>query len=298
MRGRPATAGVAIMLGAALLTACSSDGESAASETSGALSTTTSSAPAASSTSQPPTTQATTPAPTDVEVAIECTRGDRLSAVPFDAGRVGFLTDVPDETPWVIQTVTITNNSSEGALVASGFPVRYLAADGSLLGEAGFPEPFAPAFWAAPGQTIVRSSFNFSSVGVPTLPLSFAAKLYEGLASCEVGDGVEVDAVGPEGFIDEELAPGAELLRCGPDQTSDRFEAAYSLVNPLADTIVVDLAFEILDDDGNRLGIGGNVGDGIEPGEEAEILGWAAFFTVADFERATMCSLLALSARE
>ena len=59
--------------------------------------------------------------------------------------------------------------------------------------------------------------------------------------------------------------------------------------------MVVDLAFEILDEHGNRLGLGGNEGDVVGAGEVTEVVGWAAFYTVADIEQAQRCRVLTLS---
>ena len=58
----------------------------------------------------------------------------------------------------------------------------------------------------------------------------------------------------------------------------------------------LSFGFEIVDSQGNRLGIGGNDRDRVDPSSQTDVAGWAAAFTVFDIEQANDCVLFTLSA--
>ncbi|NNC92950.1 MAG: hypothetical protein HKN80_10705 [Acidimicrobiia bacterium] len=303
-------AGVHAMLGAALsavlLVACGDNRtqtEPTGAQNTGAPTTTTTTTTIASRTTEPssPSETGTTlqsDLTSNVDVSIACSRGSLID-LPFEPDLAGLRTDLPDETSWVREIVTITNNADRAVQVEGGFVVEYLAADGSALGKEAFLDPFPPAFWAASGQTIQRTrySFNVSDLRIQVRDLLLAGKLFAGLDSCEVVGGVAPIAVGVERPIDPQFADETEQISCGLSEAGDRFEAVFRIANPGDEPVTMDFAFEILDENGDRLGLGGNVGDEIQPSGRADIIGWAAFHTVVDIDRAQECALLQLSAR-
>ena len=233
-----------------------------------------------------------------VEVAIECSRGAQLGELPFNTEQIGFLADEPEDTPWTTQVVTITNSSDVAVAVAPGFSVRYLNSDGSILGEEPLGEPFPPAYWAAPGQTVRRRIVRFDVPGAvgPVRDPELADQLFAELDSCEIADDVVVAAADADGLIDTSLTDQVELVDCGLNDTGDRFEGTLRFMNLTDDPVTVQFSYEILDSEGNRLGIGGNDSDRVDASEQADIIGWAAAFTVIDIDLATDCALLTLSA--
>lgn len=253
--------------------------------------------------SDPTTTAAPEPTPEVdlsalVDLSIECTRGAQLSALPVDAQLIGFLEGQPDDTAWTTQVVTITNRSEVPAAVAPGFVVRYLNGDGGTLGEEDFDEPFPPALFAAPGQTVHRNIVRFDVPGVagPVRDADLAEQVFAELDSCEIANEVVVAPAPVDELIDAELADQVELISCGLNATGDRYEGVLRVDNPADEPLSLAFGFEIVDGQGDRLGIGGNDRDRVDPSSQTDITGWAASFTVFDIEAADDCVLFDLSA--
>jgi hypothetical protein len=262
---------------------CSSDDESTtndAQQTTVTPSETPTTAPELAATPEPTTsTEAESTPQTDllpqVEVAIECSQGSQLGDLPFDTQQIGFLADEPEDTPWTTQVVTITNSSGVAVAVTPGFSVRYLDSDGSTLGEEPLDEPFPPAFQAAPGQTIRRNIVSFDVPGVagPVRDPGLADQLFAELDSCEIADDMMVAAADMDELIDTSLTDQAELVDCGLNDEGDRFEGTLRFINPKDEPATVQFSYEILDSEGNRLGIGGNDRDRVDASEQADIIG-------------------------
>lgn len=253
--------------------------------------------PTAPVTSAPPVTegdsQAAPDPATELEVTVQCARGDSLSTAPADTVTIGFLDGVDANTPWVQRVVTVENGTDSTARIDPGLAIRYLDESGSLIAEAPLDEPYLPALTAAPGQTVNRNTVRF---GVPdqvglVADQDDSATLFSSLGSCEVGAEPIIVPVADDELIDPQLAGQVDLTECGPTDDGARYEATFQVRNPSQEPIQVEVGFEILDESGERLGTGGNEADVAAEGE-ATITGFAAGFTVLNLEEAADCALL------
>jgi hypothetical protein len=192
---------------------------------------------------------------------VECVGGETLDNAPFDRSWVPRLEEGAD-TSWAGVAIRGTNSSSEGLKVAPGFPITFYAADGSEIATTTVTDSFAAAYWAAPGQSFTRALYRFDLEGIGPLVADEAANeqiLSGDIGSCQLAGDVPTEPseglVLPEGLTFE---PGSV---CGPLADEPEFEADFVFSNSRDEQIEFRYAFEILDGDGNRIGIGGDDGE-------------------------------------
>lgn len=223
---------------------------------------------------------------------VECLGGESLEDAPFDRSWVPRIEDGAD-TSWAGVVITGTNSSSEALKVAPGFDITFYATDGSEIATTTVADSFAAAYWAAPGQSFTRSLYRFDLEGIGPLVVDESANdqmLSGDLGSCELAGDVPTEPseglVLPDGLTFE---PGGT---CGARDDEPVFEAEFVFTNSRDDEIEFNYAFEILDGDGNRIGIGGDDGEDLDPGETDADTGTASMFTMANPDTAVECRML------
>ena len=186
--------------------------------------------------------------------------------------------------------------------VQTDFRVRYDDIDGVKILEADWTEPWEPAFHLQPGQTIYRTGYAFDGVTFARpirgeqVSAGSIAEVFSRLETCAVVEEPEATVATTEPFIAQDWVPQLDLVDCGANPETGRYEGTALIGNPTELPLrVLEVGFEILDASGTRLGMGGSDGAvSIEPGGTGEISLWSVLYTIADVDDAQSCGLVSL----
>ena len=240
--------------------------------------------------------------PSLVDVSLTCVRGESMDELPYDRSVYAFQANLGVDTPWIRSVVTIVNRSDDPIQVQTDFRVRYDDIDGVKILEADWTEPWEPAFHLQPGQTIYRTGYAFDGVTFARpirgeeVSAGSIAEVFSRLETCAVVEEPEATVATPEPFIAQDWVPQLDLVDCGANPETGRYEGTALIGNPTELPLrVLEAGFEILDASGTRLGMGGSDGAvSIEPGGTGEISLWSVLYTIADVDDAQSCSLVSL----
>ena len=260
--------------------------------------------PSAPSTSSSSTTTTTDSAGADaarfeVSVSIECRRGESLSGLGIDIGRVPFVADdAPDDTRWVEITATAVNPTDTRVQIDPGFEVTFADAAGAELvtqpfvGDSDpiFRDISATEFVVGPNQTVTQRFVIFEGFSGRLFLRDSHDLLLESLGDCAISGEPAVEA------LDSYEAPAnvtLDLSDCEPTEDGALFEAILTVNNDGAEAVELNVAAEILDEAGNRIArIGTNEQPvAAAPGEtETRTLGGSAW-TVEDLSSVAGCGV-------
>ena len=225
----------------------------------------------APATTAPPDSQPTVPAsittetpasPQDVQVTVDCSRGELLSELDVDLSRVTFVPDdASDETAWITVDVTVENPTAEWIQVDPGFNVAFFDADGTEIATQPWIDPtYGPVyadiaatsqFLVQPGQISTSRIVVFAGFSGPLVLREAQPRLLESLDSCQLGGVPNVEAAAP--FAPP---PGVtlELTGCAANVERTRVVAELTASNDTDQDIALDVTAEVVDSEGNRIG--------------------------------------------
>ncbi len=252
-----------------------------------------------------PTTAQQTTAPTTtaedlaVSVSVACTRGDSLDDLGIDLARVPFVDDeAPDDTSWVEIVAEVDNPTDQRVQVDPGFVVSYVDDAGTELAMRPWVDDTDPVylglvatdFVVGPGQTATTRSVVFDGYSGR---LSFGGDydlFVTSLDSCSITGGPVVTDEAPyEPPADVRL----EISDCGPNEDGSLFTASLTATNDGTEPQRLNVAAEVLDADGDRIGrVGSNeIPVEVAPGAaETRVLEGAAW-PVDNLSMVTDCRL-------
>ena len=209
-------------------------------------------------------TSTTTEAPgalQDVQVTIDCSRGELLSELDVDLSRVTFVPDdASDETTWITLDVTVDNSTAEWIQVDPGFDVVFLDADGAEIVTQPWIDPtFGPVyadivatsdFLVQPGQSSTGRVIVFAGFSGPLTLREAQPQLLESLDSCQLSGVPDVEAAMPYA-----PPPGVtlELTGCAPNAERTRVVGELTATNDTDQEVALDVTAEVVDSEGNRM---------------------------------------------
>lgn len=237
-----------------------------------------------------------------VDVSLTCIRGETMDELPYDRSVYAFQANLATDTAWIRSVVTIVNRSDDPVQVQTNFQVRYDDIDGEKILEADWTESWEPAFHVQPGQTIYRTGYAFDGLTFARpirgeeISAGSIAEVFARLETCVVVEEPGAVVAAAEPFIDHDWVPQLDLVDCGSDPETGRYEGTALIGNPGELPVrVLGLGFEILDASGTRLGMGGSDGTiSIEPGGNGEVTLWSVLYTITDVDDVQSCRLVEL----
>lgn len=233
---------------------------------------------------------------TPVTVSLECRRGIGTDALPFDPDPYPWIRDASPDHGWILSSLVIVNPTDEWVRLVDDFHVQFFDDEGASLASIETPEGFPPALIAAPGQTVHRNGFTPEQFARgrrgEELGPDLVQKIFRQSETCDFVD-TDIEAVDPAELIDDEFVDHVEIIGCAADEASGRWLVDYRVTNPFDQPIRVAISTELVDSNGDRLGMAGigNSDGRIGPEEIVELQGWSVFYTIEDVGAVDRCEL-------
>ena len=234
-------------------------------------------------------------------VEIACERGESLSDLDADLDRIAFVPDdAPDGTSWVDIVVTVDNPTENRVMIDPGFEVTYFDTDGAEIARQPWIDETSDPVLADiveaeltvdAGRATTQRVVVFEEYSGPAYLRDAQTAALDSLESCSVTSEPTIVTAEP---YEPPSGITLSLGECAPAPDGTLVQADLTATNDgeQSESVTVEVAAEVLDNDGNRVGTIGTLEGSlsIPPGETVErtLYGNAAYI---DLDTIAGCEL-------